>query len=111
MRTERCLFNHYYNLALQKTASLSADICRRHTFKPESTGKCTVTSNDIIRLRFLNLSQNLKQDRQWRILEVSAPLKSNTYMIRNLNGTALHMKPGGEVSTEKVHKGAHEKVL
>lgn len=56
------------------------------------------------------LFQKLEQDRQWTIAQVASPLNSNTYMIRNLNGAALHMRPGGEISTEKVNKGAHEKV-
>lgn len=56
--------------------------------------------------------KTLERDRQWKIAEVSAPLNTNTYRIRNLNGTTLHMKSGGDVAAEKnIYKGAHEKVF
>jgi len=52
---------------------------------------------------------NFPQNQKWSVLEVTPSVPKDTYRIRTLNGSAIHMKSGsGLVSVEVLEKGKHQ---
>jgi hypothetical protein len=90
---------------------LALSICvgrlrRRKTFKRQCTPRCF----EIFSALYF-LFQTFSQDKKWRVLEVTPSVPRDTYRIRTLNGTALHLEPeSGVISLENIKQGKHQEV-